>query len=169
LRLYAKYTKSIEKNAEEKIGFIARCNSCGDQFVSSLKNLKRWEYCICNRKSKALSINGPLWIGELQSSTYIKSLINISDEELLFLSRTSKNTLKKLGSDPGDSPCRWSTAGLASRLTLKAQPRIKTLIRALKEEGYSASASAIMSGQIRTNALYKELLRVSQFTTQNHF
>ena len=57
-------------------------------------------------------------------------------------------------------PFCWNTSELASRLSLPNEPQTDLLAKALQINGYVGISSAIMPGQIRTNAPFKELLKI---------
>ena len=54
-----------------QLGFIARCFCCGGQMSQTLLKFREWEKCCC---SSHLAINGPLWLGPLQSEDVLNKM-----------------------------------------------------------------------------------------------
>ena len=166
-RLVFQLKKNISNRDEDKIGFISRCQDCYQQFITTLYKMSFFERCNCNHNFERKLINGPLWLGELQCPLFIEELINIAETEDLLISKSTKKLIKRLKSDQGLPPFCWSTAELASKLSLSKQPKTHLLAKALRDEGYICIESSIMSGQIRTNAPYEELLKICNAAVHN--
>ena len=159
-RLIIQYEKRIKKGVENNIGFISRCSNCGNQLLTSMKRLNHLTKCNCNDEERKELINGPLWLGELQDTEFLKELINIAERQEIPISKQSNKLIRKLISDPGFPACCWSIAELAQRLSLKSQPKTHLFAKALREEGFIGITSSIMPGQIRSNAPLQEILKI---------
>ena len=170
-RVAVRMCQRIRSGEEQQLGFLARCDRCGDQAVQAMLDLQGWRPCACTDGCGRWAVSGPLWIGPLQNVSQINGLLEISDgldEALsmglcegqdLTLAPRSRRMLDGLMADPGQPACCWSTAELSRRLQLKGPPAIEPLVAALRASGHSASVSGVMAGQVRTNAPLGILLR----------
>ena len=170
-RVAVRMRQRIRSGEEQQLGFLARCERCGDQAVQAMLDLQGWRPCACTDGCGRWAVSGPLWIGPLQDVSQINGLLEISNSldaalsmELregqdLTLSPRSRRMLDGLIADPGQPACCWSTAELSRRLQLKGPPAIEPLVAALRACGHSASVSGVMAGQVRTNAPLGILLR----------
>ncbi len=163
-RICIQFKKNVENNSENKIGFIVRCDKCGDQAAIPLYDFKDWDVCNCMKKSGHRIINVPLWIGEIQCPIYLQELINIADIGEIPVAKKTKTFLKKAKKDPGLPSCCWSISELASKLSLTKPPKTQLLTKALQSMGYIGLSSSIMPGQIRTDAPFKELCKICAST-----
>ncbi len=170
-RVAVRFRQRIRSGEEEQLGFVARCERCGDQAVQAMLHLQGWRPCACTDGCGRWAVSGPLWIGPLQDPDLIHGLLAISDgmdaarrAELnqgqdSTLALRSRRLLEGLVADQGQPACCWSTAELARRLQLKGPPPIDALLHALRCGGYTASHSGVMAGQVRTNAPLGIVLR----------
>ncbi len=170
-RVAVRMRQRIRSGEEQQLGFLARCDRCGDQAVQAMLDLQGWRPCACTDGCGRWAVSGPLWIGPLQDISQINGLLEISNgldaalsmglregQDLTLASR-SRRMLEGLMADPGQPACCWSTAELSRRLQLKGPPAIEPLVAALRASGHSASVSGVMAGQVRTNAPLGILLR----------
>ncbi len=159
-RIFVRLKKGLTKKEENQLGFIARCDICGAQTSQTLLALKDWTKCLCQKGSGHLIVNGPLWLGPLQSSKDLIKMKGISKVLSMPIVHQTEKLLDKSLSDIG-LPCfSWSTHELARRIPLEAPPSLDLMIRNLKKEGYQAFRSGIDPGHLRTDAPIRELLRV---------
>jgi tRNA (guanine26-N2/guanine27-N2)-dimethyltransferase len=170
-RVAVRMRQRIRSGEEQQLGFLARCDRCGDQAVQAMLDLQGWRPCACTDGCGRWAVSGPLWIGPLQNVSQINGLLEISDGldaalsmglcegQDLTLAPRSRRMLDGLMADPGQPACCWSTAELSRRLQLKGPPAIEPLVAALRASGHSASVSGLMAGQVRTNAPLGILLR----------
>ena len=170
-RVAVRMRQRIRSGEEQQLGFLARCDRCGDQAVQAMLDLQGWRPCACTDGCGRWAVSGPLWIGPLQDGSQINGLLEISDGldaalskglpegQDLTLAPRSRRLLDGLIADPGQPACCWSTAELSRRLQLKGPPAIEPLVAALLASGHSASVSGVMAGQVRTNAPLGILLR----------
>jgi tRNA (guanine26-N2/guanine27-N2)-dimethyltransferase len=144
---------------ETRLGLLARCQRCGDQAVQSLLKLSGWRACLCTDGQGRWAVTGPLWIGPLQKPDLLAQLLQLADSQPFSLSSAGRRLLQRLQRDGGLPVCCWSTAELASRLSLAGPPSLEALVQSLRAAGHQACASAVMTGQLRTNASLAELLQ----------
>lgn len=101
-------------------------------------------------------VNGPLWLGPLQDTAVLETLLQAA----LPIAPATQRLLKRLVADPG-SPARvWSTAELSHRCALQGPPALTSLVQQLQDAGHQACVSGVMPGQLRTDAELPELLQI---------
>ena len=159
-RLAVRIRRSLAVEEENQLGFLARCESCGAQAVQPMLSLQGWSACSCSNGSGRWAVSGPLWVGPLQSADVLADLLLLAKQSIVPVASSSLQLLQRLQADIGLPVCCWSTAELARRLALPAQPSVLALVQALRNAGYEACSSAVMSGQLRTNAPVAELLKI---------
>ena len=158
-RLVVRLRQRMSADEELQLGLLARCERCGDQAVQSLLKLSGWRSCLCNDGQGRWAVTGPLWIGSLQKSALLNQLLNLAELQPSTLSSAGRRLLQRLQGDCGFPVCCWSTAELASRLSLAGPPPLKELVHALQRAGHQACSSAVMTGQLRTDAPLAELFQ----------
>ncbi len=157
-RFFVRIKRLICSAEEQQIGLLARCEACGAQSTQTLLNLKAWPECACDRGRWIIS--GPLWLGPLQTPVVLTDLLQLSKKLAIPISKKSLRLLQKLSADEGLPVFCWSTAELSRRLSLQEMPTVSALVKALQLDGYQASPSGVMPGQIRTDASIAELLSI---------
>ena len=158
-RLAVRLRQRLCADEETQLGLLARCQRCGDQAVQSLLKLSGWRACLCTDGQGRWAVTGPLWIGPLQKPDLLAQLLQLADSQPFSLSSAGRRLLQRLQRDSGLPVCCWSTAELASRLALAGPPSLEALVQSLRAAGHQACASAVMTGQLRTNASLAELLQ----------
>ena len=158
-RLVVRLHQRASCGEEAKLGLLARCERCGDQAVQSLIQLSGWRPCLCADGEGRWAVTGPLWIGALQAPELLVQLLELGESQPDSLSRAGRRLLRRLQRDCGLPVCCWSTAELARRLSLDGPPPLEELVQALLRAGHQACPSAVMTGQLRTDASLAELLQ----------
>ncbi|KZR88137.1 tRNA (guanine(26)-N(2)/guanine(27)-N(2))-dimethyltransferase [Synechococcus sp. MIT S9508] len=158
-RLVVRLRQRLAADEESQLGLLARCERCGDQAVQPLLKLLGWRSCRCTDGQGRWAVTGPLWIGPLQMPAVLAQLLKLADPQPDTLSAAGRRLLQRLQRDCGLPVCCWSTAELASRLSLAEPPPLEELVQALLSAGHQACPSAVMNGQLRTDAPMAELLQ----------
>ena len=159
-RLAVRLLRQLRPLEEQCLGLVARCERCGDQQFQPLMKLRGWPPCSCSQGQGLWSVSGPLWIGPLQDEEFLTVLQRdpcLKHADLI--GSSSRRLLRRLAADPGSPPTVWPTAELAKRLGCSGPPPLDELVQALRSKGHQAFASALMAGQIRTNAVLPDLLQ----------
>ena len=157
--------------AERQLGLLAHCHGCGDQQVQSLVQLRQWRPCPCPDQARAsLSVSGPLWIGPLQDPASLDSMAALAGSPAAGVASASPcsaglRLLAKLRSDDGFPARCWSMAEVAKRLG-GGPPALGSLVEGLRQQGWSAQASAVMPAQLRSDAPWDRLLAVAAHVSQ---
>jgi tRNA (guanine26-N2/guanine27-N2)-dimethyltransferase len=146
-----------EPGEEGLLGLLAHCHGCGDQQVQTLLRLRGWEPCGC-QSPPPLAISGPLWIGPLQHGP---TLTEMAEGAGTSLGPDGARLLQGLLADPGVPARCWPLAEIARRLG-GGPPRRRELVELLRSEGWSATASAIAPGQLRSDAPWPRLLELAR-------
>lgn len=145
--------------AEEKnLGLLAICHHCGDQQVQPLLQLGRWAWCGCQAKS--LAVSGPLWIGALQHTPTLDAMAEESAGAPGSLSPQGARLLARLQQDEGCPARCWPNA-LIARYLGSPQPPLPSLVERLRARGHRATTSAVMPGQLRSDAPWRTILSVA--------
>ena len=158
-RLVVRLRQRLAADEESQLGLLARCERCGDQAVQPLLKLSGWRSCRCTDGQGRWAVTGPLWLGPLQMPAVLAQLLKLADPQPDTLSVAGRRLLQRLQRDCGLPVCCWSTAELASRLSLTGPPPLEELVQALLSAGHQACPSAVMTGQLRTDAPMAELLQ----------
>lgn len=158
-RLAVRLRQRLAADEESQLGLLARCEHCGDQAVQPLLKLSGWRSCRCTDGQGKWAVTGPLWLGPLQMPAVLGQLLNLADAHPETLSSAGRRLLQRLQSDCGSPVFCWSTAELASRLSLAGPTPLEELIQSLLRAGHQACPSAVMTGQLRTDAPMAELLQ----------
>ncbi len=161
-RLVIRFKSRLTHDEESQLGFLARCNTCGAQSSQTLLKLKEWQECSCGKGFGTWAINGPLWLGPIQSSESLKEMETLIRHLNLPITNSTKKLVGRLKEDNGLPVFSWSTAELAKRLSLPGPPPNALLIKELQAEGYVALRNGVMPGQIRTDASIGELLHICE-------
>ena len=158
-RLAVSLRQRLSNGEEDQLGLLARCERCGDQTVQPLLKLSGWRTCLCADGQGRWAVTGPLWIGPLQDPEVLGQLLTIAASQPVSLSSAGCRLLQRLQGDRGLPVCCWSTAELARRLRLVGPPAVEALVQSLVNAGHLACPSAVMNGQLRSDAPMAELLQ----------
>ncbi|MEI7953332.1 MAG: N2,N2-dimethylguanosine tRNA methyltransferase, partial [Synechococcaceae cyanobacterium ELA182] len=135
---------------------------CGDQQVQPLLALRRWQPCGCPpRPLPPLAVSGPLWIGDLQDPATIGAMLEQAALAPQTLAAEGERLLKRLLADPAPTARCWPTATIARALGL-GQPPLAALVNELQRQGFHAAASAVMAGQLRSDAPWSRILETAR-------
>ena len=145
---------------EALLGMLAHCHGCGDQQVQSLMALGRWPPCLCG-SSASLAVSGPLWIGPLQDPEVLAAMAAQAVAAPRSLGPEGARLLARLRADPGVPARCWPTDQIARRLG-GGPPRLADLVEALRAAGHGATVSAVMAGQVRSDAPWPALLEIAR-------
>ncbi len=160
-RLAVQIRELIGFSEEANLGLMARCDSCGAQSVQSLISLKDWPSCDCENREGRWDVIGPLWIGPLQKPHDFFDPFLLK-ESCQTIDPSTIRLIERLKNDDGTPIFCWSTHELARRLKMKGPPSNARILDSLLESGFAAKRSAVMPGQLRTNASLKDLLRICE-------
>ncbi|MCP9785101.1 N2,N2-dimethylguanosine tRNA methyltransferase [Cyanobium sp. N5-Cardenillas] len=140
---------------EAQLGLVAHCHGCGEQQVQSLLRLGRWRPCGCpgapSGEVPPLAVSGPLWIGPLQDSATLTTMLQEAEAGGAHLDRPGRRRLERLRDDPATTPRCWPVDAIARRLG-QGPPPLAQLVGALTAEGFATAASGVMAGQLRSEA-----------------
>jgi tRNA (guanine26-N2/guanine27-N2)-dimethyltransferase len=108
-----------------------------------------------------LSVSGPLWIGNLQHPATLDALLEQAALSPPTLAAEGERLLRRLAADPAPTARCWPTEAIARALGL-GQPPLAALVTALQRQGYGAAASAVMPGQLRSDAPWPRILETAR-------
>ncbi|MBW6451971.1 MAG: tRNA (guanine(10)-N(2))-dimethyltransferase [DPANN group archaeon] len=156
-RIFAIATKGKTKtdNSLKNIGYVAYCTHCGFRtFLSSDKSL-----ITCPKCSKTIQTGGPLWIGSMSDSPFLKSVLDNFDSEL----SEDKNVVKMykfLNLVMEESKINYLFYDLHDfcKKNSLSIPKMDIIIEKLKSLGFSVSKTHFTPTGIRTDADVTELI-----------
>jgi tRNA (guanine26-N2/guanine27-N2)-dimethyltransferase len=129
----------------ENYGFLGYCHDCGNYQTLDWRKLgKAW----CPQDRLALTVSGPMWLGELHHSAYLQEMKAIAERLQWFNVVRLLDIMVREAALP---PYFLTLRSLGTRGKLNLPPR-ELLIQALQEQGYQASATHINPEAIKTNA-----------------
>ncbi|MHB8566558.1 MAG: tRNA (guanine(10)-N(2))-dimethyltransferase [Nitrososphaerales archaeon] len=157
-----KVGNSYSRENEKKIGFVAHCFNCG--FRATLEKEEIFESGVARKKSPrilnerialcpacakpGLKLGGPLWIGDIQSRSYVESCSKISEVQLF-------------REEELDIPLYYDLTALSQTLRLRT-PKITEVISRLQGAGHLAGRTRLNPQAVRTNAPLTEIRSVVQ-------
>ncbi len=159
-RIAVRINRLIPTHQESLIGILGRCQFCGAQSSQTLLSLKSWQECSCNSRKGSWLFNGPLWLGPLQEKIFISKLLALEKVHPVHIDEQSKKLFERLKLDSGLPLFSWDTNELSKNLGLKGPPPLNHLIEALRKKNFKAHQSAIMQGQLRTDAPFSQLSKI---------
>ncbi len=145
---------------EQRLGLLAHCHGCGDQQVQPLLRLGRWAACACAAQA-ALAVSGPLWIGPLQDPRWLVRMEAEASASPASLSPPAARLLRRLREDPGLPARAWPTDLIARHLG-QGPPPLRALVADLRDQGYQALVSGVMTGQLRSDAPWPVVLATAR-------
>lgn len=155
-RLAVRLARRPTAAEEEHLGLVARCERCGDQQLQPLLRLQGWPRCHCPDGAGRWAISGPLWLGALQDPSALAALMDPRED----LETRTQRLIQRLQADPGVPARVWPTDELSRRLGMDGPPGVADLVETLRRAGHQAWPSAVMAGQVRTDADLPELLQL---------
>ena len=155
-RLAVRLARRPSAAEQEHLGLVARCERCGDQQLQAMLRLQGWPRCHCADGTGRWAISGPLWLGPLQDPQVLAALMDPRAE----LATSTATLIQRLQADPGLLARVWPTDELSRRLGMDGPPRVADLVKTLRRAGHRAWPSALMAGQVRTDADFPELLQL---------
>ncbi len=151
MRLYLKISKGskITDDSLKNMGFVAHCRKC--LFRQPLMGLAPHipqECPVCGEK---LVIGGPMWLGSMQDSDFIRGMLELAEEKEI---NTEKKVLKLLNMCLYEAtlpPTFYDIHKISKKLKISAPPLI-TVIEKLEEDGFSVSRTHYQPTAIKTDA-----------------
>lgn len=162
VRLYAIVDYGAKKADQSlrNMGYMLHCFNCFHREsltgLSSLAHPGR-----CTECGSRLSVGGPLWLGKIFDKSYCQSMMEEAKHRNLRNTRKIEKILA-LTQDESDAPAGYYVVDrLCDALNLPV-PRVKSIVEALREEGFEACLTHFSPKGIRSNApatKTKELLQ----------
>ncbi len=147
----------VANESASLIGFIEYCPKCG--LRRALKHIEEYEGACINCKHASILL-GPLWLGPLCDSEFIKYMLeNIEkNEEDTFDKRIRKLLTKMIAEIDQPFYYRVDEKVFLNLVSREISP--KTLVTLLREEGYAASLSALDPKGFKTDAGFGDILKL---------
>ena len=151
MRLYLEVNKGSKKTDEslKNIGYISHCKHCLHRSISDGLAAPLLEVCpVCGEK---LIHAGPLWIGDIQSRTFVEEMIREVEFKKI---NTEGEVLKLLNlclSESEAPPTFFDVHTICKSLKISA-PKLDLIFDELHSEGFVAFKTHINPLGIKTNA-----------------
>ncbi len=144
MRIYAKISAGsrIADISLSHIGLILHCNSCLGREISTTPKT------ICIRCGHKYQIAGPLWLGELHDKKLLKNVARSKDPNL---GRRHITVLDRAIEEVGMPPTYYVVDNISKR-SLVSSPRLSTLLKEVRDDGFKACRSSLHPRGIRTDA-----------------
>ena len=147
-----------------QLGFWSQCSNCGEQCARAALQVDVVGEGSCRHCGATTAVNGPLWIGTLQSMEAVTQMQRWSEQ--LDVAVTTRRLLNRLSRDPGVTPRCWSL-GRLGRVLRSGPPRRQALLDALHRHGFRAWASAIDPEHLRSTSSWLQLQQMATTLLQS--
>lgn len=151
IRIYAKidYGAKLADASLQQIGHIFHCFKCLHRDISTGVFEHRDHACPeCHKK---LSSSGPLWVGEINSKTFVASMEKEAEAKPLRRRREIRRLLSLIKDEIGMPATYYVIHKICDRLSLRVPPT-EEVVSQLKNRGYNAALTHFKPDGLKTNA-----------------
>lgn len=143
MHYYRTYVRVVNKSDfDNKIGYVGHCFECGNRQV--LKDYQ--DKCVLCKQPWQLG--GPLWIGQLFEKEFVQNVL----KEFTSRKEDSCEKIIKKSIYESDNPPLYYTLDEIAKMIKCSPPKLDTLLKRLKNNGYSASPTSLNPTGFRTDA-----------------
>ncbi len=154
LRLLPKINLSLDN-----YGFLGYCHHCGEYKIISYKQLGKLScYHQQENKDYNYTISGAMWLGKLHNKEYLKTMKNLA----INLKWIQVTDLLSTMINESNFPPYFYTLGEIGRRGKLDIPKRSQLIKALQNQGFSATNTHINPQAIKTNATLKQCVDIAE-------
>lgn len=137
-------------------GYISHCFGCGRRVITTGLPAELPHKCECGRK---FAHAGPMWLGPLADVNFVKQVIGeLSGREFKLKGKAIK-LLKLCVGEAEGSPAFYDSHETCSRAGV-SPPKLRSVLKRLREKGYSASRTHFSDTGLRTDAPLEVLMEV---------
>lgn len=159
LRIYLVVGKGAKKTDDslKNLGYIAHCDKCLYRVI--IPGIASPIPSKCPDCGGKLRIGGPLWLGKLMDSEYVKGMLDLLPS---FTIGTHDKALKLLERcyEESSGPVTFYDIHKISKVLKISAPSIIDVLKLLQEEGYFASRTHIKPTGIKTNAPVRDIKKI---------
>lgn len=151
MRLYAIVGKGAENTDKslENMGYIAYCPKCLNRQVFT--GLTPRIPIKCPECEERWDLSGPLWIGKIQDSDFILSMLNTAPKLNLNTKNNVLKLLKKCHEEANAPPTFYDLHVICKKLKTSAPPLDSTM-NLIEEEGYQVYKTHFNPNGVKTDA-----------------
>ena len=144
MRIYARISAGsrVADISISNTGLILHCNNCLGRELSTTPKRS------CIQCGHTYQIAGPLWLGDLHDRKLLKNVVTSKDTNL---GRRHANVLDRAIEEIGMPPTYYVVDNISKRL-LVSSPRLSTLLKELRAEGFKSCRSSFHPRGVRTDA-----------------
>jgi tRNA (guanine26-N2/guanine27-N2)-dimethyltransferase len=149
-------------------GYIFHCNGCGyrSQFSNDIFQLP--QSCPLCEETNKLTYSGPLWIGDLHQSSFLKQILSLNKKKFFLNKKVIDKKISYALEELEMPPYYYNIHNLCQELKLPIVPKIEEVIINLKERDFIASRTHFDYLAIKTTANQLELKRILSDITINN-
>ncbi|RNJ79309.1 MAG: tRNA (guanine-N1)-methyltransferase [Nitrosopumilus sp. B06] len=141
MHYYRVYVRIEKKTGSGGLGHIIHCDGCGQREAGIAES--------CRLCGSAVRVAGPLWIGELFDSEFVKKMISMVPSYMV--ESSCKKTLEKCLAE-AQMPATYYTIDETASRAKTGPPKLVNAIQMLRESGHAASVTSFESTGFRTDA-----------------
>lgn len=140
----------------EKQGYISHCFDCGRRIITEGLIGELPSKCECGRK---LEHAGPMWLEDFSDKEHLEMIIEDLSRRGFELEEKERRLLRLCREEVGGPPAFFDVHEVSSRAG-SSPPKIKKVIKKLRESDYFATRTHFSNTGIRTDASIKTLMDV---------
>ncbi len=142
----------------KKTGYILFCKECKNKFKIPLE--EKTQCCPFCKKSTAISLMGPLYLGLIQNQTYLDIMLQDSHLKSLGTQKKLIKLLVRMKNEATlDIPWSFNIPELAKKANSQV-PSFQLIYKKLEDLGYKCVKTHFSGTTIKTNANETELLAI---------
>ncbi|MBD3196470.1 MAG: tRNA (guanine(10)-N(2))-dimethyltransferase [Candidatus Lokiarchaeota archaeon] len=135
----------------ENYGYIFFCKKCGHRIGNNCLNVKILQDCTNCGATNSLDYAGPLWLDELHQQAFLDEILRLTVKS----NYKNKKKLEKIlmfCKDEMDMPISYyNIHKLCHQIKCASIPKMETLIKTIKNDGYSASRTHFDFTSLKTD------------------
>jgi tRNA (guanine26-N2/guanine27-N2)-dimethyltransferase len=159
IRIFGKTISNKEKIIEtySNYGYILHCNNCGFRIKQPFGKIQSIHNCPECGKSNEISEAGPLWIGELHDSIFIKQIIKENHSKQYRSKKTIDKLLYRAHQEIKMPITYYNIHKLCKQIKLPFIPKIESIIKTIQETNHLATRTHFDPLAIKTTLNLKSL------------
>ncbi|MCJ7648427.1 MAG: tRNA (guanine(10)-N(2))-dimethyltransferase [Candidatus Lokiarchaeota archaeon] len=162
IRIFALTFKSKEKitNSFSNYGYIIHCRECGFRTRQSINPIETLDTCPSCENKKSLSYAGPLWVGIIHDSPFLRQIITENNVKN-YKCKKKIDKLINFALQENTMPLSYyNLHKLCRDLKCSSVPKIEQVIQTIKEFEYEATRTHFDPLSIKTDLNIENLKKI---------